>query len=193
MKTEVETPVRSFLSSLELELKNRPGVVPEDALSDAREFLQNEYESLSRRRGYFSDAEVHQHFVDTFGKPSQVAAAYAETAEPATEQKGYAPGWRICCTKCGRSGPAAKAGITRIGAWSWHKYILGYCRDCQSLRWLRLIKDQEKSNLTKRIGMDTTPEELRRTMHRPWQTVIAILVIAAIVQLVSFLLPLLLD
>lgn len=50
--------------------------------------------------------------------------------------KGYAPGWQLRCTKCGRTRDAADAGIVRIGAWSWKKYILGWCSRCRWLRWV---------------------------------------------------------
>lgn len=49
---------------------------------------------------------------------------------------GYAPGWQIRCTSCGRTREAAAAGIVRVGAWSRGKRTLGWCRQC---RWFRLL------------------------------------------------------
>ncbi|MFO0891237.1 MAG: hypothetical protein U0790_19100 [Isosphaeraceae bacterium] len=55
--------------------------------------------------------------------------------------KGYAPGWQVRCTRCGRTRDASEAGITRVGAWSWKKYTLGWCAHC---RWLRFLAIERK-------------------------------------------------
>jgi hypothetical protein len=55
--------------------------------------------------------------------------------------RGYAPGWQVRCTKCGRTREAAEVGIVRLGAWSWKKYTLGWCSDC---RWLRFLAVERK-------------------------------------------------
>lgn len=49
---------------------------------------------------------------------------------------GYAPGWQARCTKCGHTRDASEVGVTRIGAWSWKKYTLGWCSDCHRLRFI---------------------------------------------------------
>ena len=86
-----------------------------------------------------------------------------------------APGWRICCTRCGRSAPLAAVGGTRIGARSRHKYTLGFCRGCRRFRFLRIIQDLETHNLTDAVSAAGTPEQMRATMHRPWVTLAIIL------------------
>jgi hypothetical protein len=176
--------VRHYLEQLERELKRTPGVSPEEALSDAREFLESELLSLRDEIPTHSDEQVLEHFLQVFGPPEQVAAAYAEAAEPASTRPGNAPNWRICCTHCGRSAPADQAGIVRIGARSWHKYCLGYCRECRRLRWLRLIRDLEQPNLTHGLGADKTPAQLRRAMHHPRLTVAFCVAAALLVPLV---------
>ena len=159
MKKPLAEPVVQYLKRLESELKRRQGVVPEDALCDAREFLQREHDTFDQA-GVRSISEVFNHLVDTFGQPAEVAAQYEDTAVEFIGQTNlglsHAPGWRVCCTRCGRSAPAKDAGITRIGAISWHKYTLGWCRDCQWFRWLRIARDIERPNLTRSLGTATT-------------------------------------
>ena len=170
MKKPLAEPVVQYLKRLESELKRRQGVVPEDALCDAREFLQREHDTFDQA-GVRSIPEVFNHLVDTFGQPAEVAAQYEDAAVEFIGQTNlglsHAPGWRVCCTRCGRSAPAKDAGITRIGAISWHKYTLGWCRDCQWFRWLRIARDIERPNLTRSLGTATTAEKLRATSHWP--------------------------
>jgi hypothetical protein len=179
----VPRAVPKYLEELELALKSQPGVSPEEALSDAREFLINDVEALARcGEGPDDDAALYQRFVATFGLPADVARQYAEQALPVSQRPAYAPGWRICCTKCGRSAPLAHVGWTRIGARSRHKYTLGFCRDCRRLRFLRIIRDLDTANLSARLGATRTPDELRSRMHRPWLVLFVILLsVAALV------------
>jgi hypothetical protein len=179
-------PVHRYLEALERELKLLCGVSPEEALSDAREFLQNDWESLARAEPGLDEEAVYAHFLETFGAPEEVALAFAESAAPRRRLFfGRAPGWRICCTKCGRSAPAAKAAITRIGAFSFHKYTLGFCRECRRLRWLRIIKDEGRANLTQLLGASTTAAGARRTLHRPWLVLAVVLALLPILLVVA--------
>ena len=174
-----ESPVVRYLHQLEGALKQQAGITPEDALTDAREFLSQDLVSLRRSEPGLSNEETYQHFLTTFGTPEQVAQSYCDFAETNFNAlRGTAPGWRICCTRCGRSAPADQAGITRIGARSIHKYVLGWCRECRRLRWLRLQRDLAQTNLTKGLGMSRTGAELRRLSHKPWLTLATILVLA---------------
>jgi len=52
--------------------------------------------------------------------------------------RGDAPGWQVRCVKCGRTRDASEVGITRIGAWSWKKFTLGWCSSCGRLRFLSI-------------------------------------------------------
>lgn len=131
MSSETRSPQidRRYLEELEHELKREPGVSPEEALVDAREFLGAAAAELVQS-GEAPDGEaLYREMIRTFGDPAEVAAAYAAGARPDPLQ-GYAPGWRICCTRCGRSAPLARVGGTRSGARSLHKYTLGFCQDC---------------------------------------------------------------
>ena len=69
--------VQRYLTALEAKLRRTPGVVPEEALDDALEFLQSEWESLTRRGALISDEELFRHFVRKFGPPDDVASSYA--------------------------------------------------------------------------------------------------------------------
>lgn len=52
--------------------------------------------------------------------------------------RGYAPGWQVRCTKCGRTRDAAEVGIVRVWAASRGKWTLGWCRQCRWLRWIAI-------------------------------------------------------
>lgn len=55
-----------------------------------------------------------------------------------------APDWIIECRKCGHWKRAEDVGITRRGARSRGKRVLGRCSGCGKLRWLALVKDPER-------------------------------------------------
>ena len=112
-----EPPVVQYLHELEIAVKQKVGVVPEDVLTDAREFLLRDLQSLRQSEPGIGEQEAYEHFLATFGDPDRVAQQYEDEAGPVLwKRNGHAPNWRICCTKCGRSAPAAKAGITRVAA-----------------------------------------------------------------------------
>ena len=46
----------------------------------------------------------------------------------------YAPEWRLRFTRCGKTRDAGEAGVVRIGAWSWKKFLVGRSSQCQGLR-----------------------------------------------------------
>lgn len=156
-----------YLCELELEVKKIPGCNPEEAISDAREFLLADYDALVRSAELPDDQSHYDLIVASFGAPKEVASQYRSATVPTPECKtpGYAPGWRICCTKCGRSAPLAAVGGTRIGAYSVHKYTLGFCYDCKRLRWMRILQDLEQTNLTEMLDANVTTEQLRKNLH----------------------------
>ncbi len=55
--------------------------------------------------------------------------------------KGYAPGWEIRCTNCGKTRDAGDVGAVRIGASSKGKRTLGWCSGC---KWFRFLAIEEK-------------------------------------------------
>jgi hypothetical protein len=69
--------IERYLTALEAKLRATPGVVPEEGMDDALEFLQSEWESLARRGALISDEELFRHFVRKFGPPDDVASSYA--------------------------------------------------------------------------------------------------------------------
>lgn len=136
--------IEPYLGELEHAAKQCVGVLPGQILRDAEEHLLLDSEHLSRAEPGLDDSALLQHFKSTYGDPRDVALAYeqdsgtAPSVVPAT-----APGWRIHCRTCGRSAPAARVGITRIGAHSRGKRVFGWCRGCGRLRWLSLTRDLE--------------------------------------------------
>lgn len=182
MRQALEPPVVRYLDELELALKQHAGVAPEEALSDAREHLEADWRSLHDRDPGLGDTAIYEHFVAEFGSPQDVARGFAEPEERSASFAGHAPGWRIRCTRCGRSAPAARIGIWRIGARSWSKYLPGWCRGCRRVRWLRLTRDLERPTLARKLGVETTPEQLRRGLDHPWRVVLLILATVAVVS-----------
>jgi hypothetical protein len=73
--------IQRYLTALEASLRQTPGMSPEDGLADAREFLQSEWEALEGHCPPLDD-DLFRHFVEKFGAPDEVAAAYAATCEP---------------------------------------------------------------------------------------------------------------
>jgi hypothetical protein len=173
-----------YLEALERELKQNPGISPEEALSDAREFLIADYEALVRSGEPPEDSSHYDWIVQQFGPPSQIAKEYAKSAPPTPSgsRMGNAPGWRVCCTKCGRSAPYAAIGGIRIGARSIHKYIGGYCHGCRKFRFLRLLRDLDDTNLTRALCLNQSPEQMRQRMHKPVLTILLILALVIGIQ-----------
>lgn len=157
-----------YLRQLELELKQLSGVQPEEALSDAREYLVDFVSELDAT-GVVDQAEQEARVMERFGTPREVANQYGDVAIKGRERKGYAPGWRICCCTCGRSKPAARSGIVRIKAFSREKYVGGFCSHCRWFRWLRLIHDMDQTNLTDQMCANLTPAETLQGANRPWR------------------------
>jgi uncharacterized membrane protein len=174
------------LRELELALKQVPGVSPEEALSDAREFLMQDAGALARSGEPPDVLDHYQNIVAQYGSPEQIAKQYADDSVAPRPFQGYAPGWRICCTHCGRSAPLASVGGIRIGAKSVHKYTLGYCSSCKRLRFLRILQDLDRTNLTDQLGVSQTPAQVRAKMHRPIATIVSIVVLVLVINLVVF-------
>ena len=172
---QLPNPVVRYLGDLELALKQRVGVCPEDALCGAREHLCREYSALLDSTHNCTDELAFDNLVSSYGDVEAVANQYETAAKPnLLRLPGYAPGWRICCTRCGRSAPAAKVGITRVEATSAGKFVGGWCHDCGWFRWFHLIKDLDKITSTSHLGIKRTSEQLREKQHRPWTIVTAV-------------------
>jgi len=78
---QLHPAIQRYLTTLEAALRKTPGMSPEDALADAHEFLQSEWEALPGHRPPRED-ELFQHFVQKFGTPDELAAEYAAACEP---------------------------------------------------------------------------------------------------------------
>lgn len=159
--------MRTFLSELELALKNRAGVVVEDVLWQTREKLLREVNRPEPTGLIVQD-------------PLAIAARHGD--EPQPPVNGRAPGWRICCTDCGRSSPADRVGITRIGARSLGKYVAGHCRQCGRVRPCHLIRDLHRVTIVPQLESGKQPEDIRRRSHRPYWTIAGIVLLVATIQ-----------
>jgi len=47
---------------------------------------------------------------------------------------GFAPGWVVRCTKCGKIRKADEAGIVRVGSVASFSYTLDWCSNCRKIR-----------------------------------------------------------
>ncbi|MCA9191900.1 MAG: transglutaminase domain-containing protein [Planctomycetales bacterium] len=140
--------VERYLIQLELAAKQQIGVIPAEILDDAESHLSRDLECLLQVEPNLQDSAIFKHFVRTYGTPSSVAEAYQSSNQKRNrELPGCAPNWRIYCPKCGRSAPLAKVGVTRIGARSYGKLTLGWCRECRRMRWLRIERDLNRSTI----------------------------------------------
>ncbi len=150
--TDPNDPVQRYLVEFERELKQRGGMAPEEALRDAREYLAAEAAALTRAEPGLQPEEVYARLVASFGSPEEVASNYQQAAPPVEDRAGIAPGWRISCSQCGRSAPLAHTGAIRIGARSIGKHVLGWCRECRRLRWLRITRDLDRVTILPNLG-----------------------------------------
>ena len=188
MEKPLERPIVDFLRQLELEIKQKMGVVPEDVLVETRSQLIRDYASMRSTDADLSDDQVVERFRENVGEPATIAQHHEDQVIAASggaqaERNGNAPNWRICCTDCGRSAPASKVGITRIAARSWHKYIGGWCQTCGRVRAMRLLRDLNRTNITDAIGRSMTGAELRSAWHKP-KLVVAMIVAVVLASLV---------
>jgi hypothetical protein len=82
--TTIHPAIQRYLTALEASLRKAPGASPADGLADAHEFLQSEWDAVADRQPPLDD-ELFEHFVQKFGTPDEVAAAYAATCEPLSD------------------------------------------------------------------------------------------------------------
>ena len=169
---QLPKPVVMYLEKLELALKRRVGVSPEDELCDAREHLCRHYLDIQRRYPEADDDQAVAMLSEGFGDPEEVATQFGTAEKSGIRIPGYAPGWRLCCTRCGRGAPAAKLGITRIVAFG-EKHTVGWCSKCGFLRWMKLVRDLDRPTLTQALGVDRSADQLR-SKNRPWTFVIGL-------------------
>jgi hypothetical protein len=131
-----------YLALVERELKKIPGIKASEATSETRDLLADDLKHTTDEAPDLDSRQMYERIVERLGQPEEVATAYRERSDRVDAHPvGYAPGWRLVCPSCGRSTPAAHAGFLRVGAWSWFRFVLGFCRACRRPRLLRLVKD----------------------------------------------------
>lgn len=182
-KHRLHPAVVDFLEELELAAKQEIGLVPEQLVYEAREQILRRPDpptsllldcdsTTTRELDNVKTNDVKLQLSEwlnaKLGSPSKIVSENQKRVSGDTKDLGgNAPGWRICCVHCGRSAPAAKRGWIRIGAYSVHKYVGGWCENCRAPRSIRVIQDLEQTNLTRLLGASKSPEELREEMHDP--------------------------
>jgi hypothetical protein len=139
--------IESYLEQLRRSLEAHDVDHQKEALDDAREYLEAEYEECKRSRPDLDESHAMELVCRRFGDVETVANAY-DRAEGSTRAKtyhrwsrrfSYAPGWKVTCSGCGRSADLASVApfTVRWMAWSRFKVRLGWCTECRRLVWLR--------------------------------------------------------
>lgn len=151
--------IEEYLRELEIAAKQGIGVYPNQILRDAEEHLVRDCEALLQVEPGLTNAALLEHFRKSYGEPTDVAGSYEQFSETKPSIiPALAPDWRIHCSHCGRIAPAQKVGITRIGARSIGKMVLGWCRGCKRLRWLHLTQDLNIAGTVEpNEGLETSP------------------------------------
>lgn len=143
--------VEEYLNRLRDALRHARVETAADALADAREFLVSELWTCRKERPELSEAEAFELVVTKFGRPERVAREYVAAEPPLDGFLGwyrrmsrfsYAPGWKIRCGRCERSGDYARSAplTLRWGARSLGRWVLGWCSECHRLRILRVYR-----------------------------------------------------
>lgn len=125
-----------YLDRLRRALRRMNVPLAAEAIEDAREFLASEC----------AGGDVtYSRLVQTWGPPAAVARAYRDQSQAAGVRfrktwYRHAPGWRLTCLRCGRTGELQRnmALGWRIGAGALASFRLGFCRECRRPRVLRL-------------------------------------------------------
>ena len=141
--------VDEYLDRLRSSLEARDVVAQLEALGDAREFLESELWACRRARPELSEAEAFALVTAKYGTAEEIAQAYDEgegdsllkTYHRFCRALSYAPGWKIRCPVCGRSGDlrASAPLVLRIG-WALGAATIGWCSRCRRLRLMRIWK-----------------------------------------------------
>jgi hypothetical protein len=87
MNQSAESAINRYLADLKQVLSAAPKAARADALRDAAEFLSNEISSPDAMHLEASEQQAYDHFIESYGSPSQVATAYlqSQATTPRTE------------------------------------------------------------------------------------------------------------
>jgi hypothetical protein len=146
MQATIETYLEQFRRALEAQDVDSQ----QEALSDAREFLEAEFEECRRTRPDLEEAEAFELVCQRFGSVDAVARAYDHAEGPSAAKAfhrtsrrwSYAPGWKVSCTRCGRSADLGSVAplTVRWMAWARLKFGLAWCSTCRRPTWIRYWK-----------------------------------------------------
>jgi hypothetical protein len=109
-----------------------------EAIRDFDEFVASAFDGRAPR---------YEELVEAYGMPQAVVRGYLELSrqeaehEPPARPFHDAPGWKLTCTRCGRTRAADRVGpfFVRRGAVYWFsRWLLGWCRTCRRPTVVRL-------------------------------------------------------
>ena len=93
MNQPAKNAMNRYLKDLRQALNAAPKIAKEAALRDATEFLSNEISSPSAEHLATSEQRTYDHFIESYGSPSQVAAEYLQALETTSHKTNVPKYW----------------------------------------------------------------------------------------------------
>ena len=94
MNQPIESAMERYLKDLRQVLSTAPKAAREDALRDAAEFLSNEISSPDAMHLAESEQLAYDHFIESYGSPSQVATEYLQSQATTSNTMSLPNRWK---------------------------------------------------------------------------------------------------
>ena len=94
MNQHAKNAMDRYLKDLKRALCAAPKAAKEDALGDAAEFLGNEISSPDAKQLATSEQQTYDHFIESYGSPSQVASEYLQALDTTSHKTNVTNLWK---------------------------------------------------------------------------------------------------
>ncbi len=94
MNQHAKNAMDRYLKDLKRALSAAPKAAKEDALGDAAEFLGNEISSPDAKQLATSEQQTYDHFIESYGSPSQVASEYLQALDTTAHKTNVTNLWK---------------------------------------------------------------------------------------------------